>query len=980
MTAKRASRKTAKPRRATPKPKRSARKKAAKRVRPAVPPSVDRELVVVGAREHNLKGVSVTVPKNTLTVFCGVSGSGKTSLAFDTIFAEGQRRYVESLSAYARQFLGQLPRPAFDAIRGLAPTISIEQKTASRNPRSTVGTVTEVHDYLRVLFARLGEPSCPRCGGPVGAGSAEAIVRELARSEDGRKMLLLAPLVDNRKGEHKEVVEAARRAGFVRLRVDGKVLALDDVSGLDAKRKHTIEAVVDRLVSGKASTQRLTDSVESALRAGEGHVRVAFLDGEERAYTDKRVCVKCGTAFPEQAPQLFSWNSPKGACRTCDGLGRRLTALEDLVVGDPALTLEEGALLPWKTRLEAGKKGMNADYARSILAQLGVPLDKPWKRIPKKKRELLLRGAGDREITVRMAGKRWTTDFKTKFEGLLPRIERRWKESQSEGVRKSMARWMRDMPCDDCDGRRLRAEALSVRVGGRNIAETVEMSVADALEHFEAIEWTGSQARVAGEVLREVRSRLRFLRDVGLGYLTLDRSAATLSGGEAQRIRLASQIGSELTGVVYVLDEPSIGLHSRDQKRLLGSLLRLRDLGNTVLVVEHDEETIRAADHVVDFGPGAGVHGGEIVAEGTLDEVCAAERSLTGDYLTGRRSIPRRTKARAGNGRRLCVEGAAQNNLQGVDVEFPLGCFVAVTGVSGAGKSSLVNGILRPVALAALNGAATSPGAHARVRGLEHLDKVVDIDQSPIGRTPRSNPATYTKVFDRVRSVFAELPESRARGYGAGRFSFNVKGGRCEECSGAGQILVEMHFMPNVYVPCETCGGTRYNAATREVTYRGRSISEMLATTIEDGLELFRNHPKIARVLGTLVDVGLGYLTLGQPATTLSGGEAQRVKLARELARRDTGRTLFLLDEPTTGLHFEDVRRLLEVLHSLVDQGNTVVVIEHSLDVIASADHVIDLGPEGGDGGGELVAAGTPRQVARVKRSHTGRALRAHLA
>ncbi len=939
-----------------------------------------RELVVIGAREHNLQGVDVTIPKGTLTVFCGVSGSGKTSLAFDTIFAEGQRRYVESLSAYARQFLGQLPRPAFDAIRGLAPTIAIEQKSASRNPRSTVGTVTEVHDYLRVLYARLGDPSCPSCGGPVGAGSAEAIVEELLRTEGERKLLLLAPLVDDRKGEHRDLLDAARRAGFVRVRVDGKVLPLDDVSGLDAKKKHTIEAVVDRLVTGRVTRQRLTDSVESALRAADGRIRAAFHDGEERAYTDRRVCAKCSTAFPELTPQLFSWNSPQGACRECDGLGRRLAATEDLIIGDPALTLEEGALLPWRARLAPGKTGMNAEYGRSILSQLGVPLDVPWKRLKKAQRESILRGSGDRELTVRMSGKRWKTDFTTKFEGLLPRIERRWRESTSDGARRGYTKWMRDVPCASCKGRRMRIEALSVRVGGKNIAECVELPVAEALAHFEGLSWKGARAAVAAEVLREVRSRLSFLRNVGLGYLTLDRSAATLSGGEAQRIRLASQIGSELTGVVYVLDEPSIGLHARDQRRLLESLLRLRDLGNTVLVVEHDEETIRAADHLVDFGPHAGVHGGRVVAEGDVDALLRSEESLTGAYLAGRRAIPPRETRRSGNGKSIRIEGAAENNLRKVDVAFPLGCLVAVTGVSGAGKSSLVNGILRPAALRALNGAQVAIGAHGRVRGLEHVDKAVDIDQSPIGRTPRSNPATYTKVFDWVRTVFAELPESRVRGYGPGRFSFNVKGGRCEECSGAGQILVEMHFLPDVYVPCETCRGTRYNAATREILYRGKSVSEVLATTIEDALELFRNQPKIRRIMQTLCDVGLGYITLGQSATTLSGGEAQRVKLARELARRSTGRTLFLLDEPTTGLHFEDVRRLLDVLQTLVDQGNTVVVIEHSLDVIAAADHVIDLGPEGGAGGGLVLAAGTPEELARRKASHTGAALRSYFA
>jgi len=690
------------------------------------------------------------------------------------------------------------------------------------------------------------------------------------------------------------------------------------------------------------------------------------------------VCVACGTAFPELTPQLFSWNSPRGACRACDGLGRTLAADLELIIPDDGLSLHEGALLPWKSRLEPGKKGMNAEYAQGIFKRLGIDLDRPWRKVAKKKREMFQQGAGDREFKISMSGKRWTTEFKTKWEGMLPRVEKRWREATSDSMRKHHARWMRDQSCKTCDGMRLCKEALSVRVGGKTIAETVEMPVVVALAHAESLTWEGGRARVAEEVIREIRGRLRFLRDVGLGYLTLDRSAATLSGGEAQRIRLASQIGSELTGVVYVLDEPSIGLHHRDQKRLLSSLLHLRDIGNTVLVVEHDELTIRAADHVLDFGPNAGVHGGAVVYEGGVAGLLKCKESLTGQYLSGRRTIPRRAERRDGNGKRIRIEGASENNLQNVTVDFPLAKMIAVTGVSGAGKSSLVNGILRPATSRALHGSTAAVGVHKAIRGLDHVDKIVDIDQSPIGRTPRSNPATYTKLFDPIRDVFSQLTESRARGYKAGRFSFNVKGGRCEECQGAGQILVEMHFLPNVYIPCETCKGTRYNAATREILYRGHSISEVLATTIEDAHTLFRNHPRIAVVLSTLLDVGLGYLTLGQSATTLSGGEAQRVKLARELAKRSTGRTLFVLDEPTTGLHFEDVRRLLEVLSALVDQGNTVVVIEHSLDVVAAADHVIDLGPEGGSGGGHVVATGTPEEVAAVESSPTGEALREH--
>ena len=935
-------------------------------------------LVVVGAREHNLKDVHVEIPKGTLTVFCGVSGSGKSSLAFDTIFAEGQRRYVESLSAYARQFLGQLPRPAFDAIRGLAPTIAIEQKSASRNPRSTVGTVTEIHDYLRVLYARLGDPSCPKCGGPVGAGSAEGIVDELSREPPGRKLLVLAPLVDDRKGEHKDVLDAARRAGFVRVRVDGVVALLDEVQALDKQKKHTIEAVVDRIVTGDAPRARLTDSVETALRTGQGRIRASFNDGEERAYSDQRVCAKCGTAFPELSPQLFSWNNPQGACKDCDGLGRSLVAAEELVVPDPELTLEEGALLPWASRLKKDAKGMNADFGRGVIAKLGIRADVAWKKLPEAKREKLLRGAGDVEFEIKLQGRRWESTFRTKFEGVLRRIEKRWRESTTESARKSYAKYMREEPCKACGGRRLRIEALSVRVGGKTISEATALPVADALAYAEGLHWTGGRARVAEEVLREIRSRLRFLRDVGLGYLTLDRNAATLSGGEAQRIRLASQIGSELTGVVYVLDEPSIGLHARDNRRLLESLLRLRDVGNTVLVVEHDAETIEAADHVADFGPGAGVHGGRVVFSGTPKALLKCSDSLTGAYLSGTKSLVRRVSRRAGNGKSLRIEGATEHNLRDVDVEFPLGKFVVVTGVSGAGKSSLVNGILRPAAARALHGALADVGMHRRIRGLEHIDKIVEIDQSPIGRTPRSNPATYTKVFDEIRDVFAETTEARARGYGPGRFSFNVAGGRCEDCSGAGVKVVEMHFLADVLVPCETCRGSRYNAATREILFRGKSITEVLDTTVEDAAALFAAHPKIAVVLKTLLEVGLGYVTLGQPATTLSGGEAQRVKLASELARRSTGRTLFVLDEPTTGLHFEDVRRLLDVLQALVDKGNTVVVVEHHLDVIAAGDWIIDLGPEGGAAGGRIVAVGTPEQVAKHASSHTGRALAGH--
>jgi len=928
---------------------------------------------VRGARQHNLKNITVEFPKKKLVVFSGVSGSGKSSLALDTLYAEGQRRYVESLSSYARQFLGQMDKPLYDTIRGLSPTISVDQKSSSHNPRSTVGTITEIYDYLRVLFARIGKLSCHQCGRPVSRQTSQQIVEEIGRLPEGARFQILAPLVSGRKGEHKSVLEKARRSGFSRVRVDGKIYSLEDSIELEKNKKHDIEIVVDRLVCKKdfleKSRSRLTDSVETALRSGEGVLIVHRDKMDDLLLSEHQACHHCGISFPELSPQLFSFNSPQGMCSACNGLGTKAEMDEELMVPDPSLSINEGAVKPWGAIEDKG--GWRAAVIRSLARHHKINLTKSWTALSASSRRVILHGNNNEKITVR----RGRRSFKTRFEGLVSIMMRRMKETHSEAVRKYYAQFMSSKPCSSCLGARLRPEALSVHIAEKSIAALAASAIDDAFLFATTVALSGTDALIGAELLKEIVNRLRFLRDVGLGYLTLDRLAPTLSGGEAQRIRLASQIGSELTGVVYILDEPSIGLHARDNARLLGALRHLRDMGNSVVVVEHDRDTIEAADYVVDFGPGAGIHGGEVVATGTAKDLERHPASVTGQFLSGKLSIPVPPERRKGSERFLEIRGARANNLQGLDVKIPLGVLVGVTGVSGAGKSTLVNEILYPVLARALNRSEKQPGAHQLVRGLEHLDKVIDIDQSPIGRTPRSNPATYTKVFDEIRGFFAHLPEARARGYKPGRFSFNVKGGRCEHCDGDGVIKVEMHFLADVYVPCEECRGRRFNDATLEVRYKGLSIADVLARTVAEAAELFENHPSIRRILTTLIEVGLGYIQLGQSSPTLSGGEAQRVKLSRELAKRSTGRTFYILDEPTTGLHFQDIARLLKVLEKLVEGGNTVLVIEHNMDVLKTVDYIIDLGPEGGKEGGYLVATGTPEEVAAEPRSHTGRAL-----
>jgi excinuclease ABC subunit A len=924
-------------------------------------------LVVRGAREHNLQDIDVAIPRDRLTVITGLSGSGKSSLAFDTIYAEGQRRYVESLSAYARQFLGLMEKPDVDSIEGLSPAISIEQKTAGRNPRSTVGTVTEVYDYLRLLWARVGVPHCPECGEPVRRQSATQIVDQILGWSEGTRIEVLAPLVRGRKGEFRELFEEMRKKGFVRARVDGELIELQAPPKLARRQNHDIAVVVDRLVVRADDRQRLADSIETALRTAEGVVEVdAHAEGEvtPHLFSEHYACARCGINIPELEPRQFSFNSPFGACAACGGLGTRKEPNPELVLGDPSISILEGVVLPW---------GVPRGYLRHTILEglagaLGFDLNTPWGKLPEPVREVLLHGAEG------VAG----VPKKLKWGGILRDIEQRYDETTSDSVREELDGYMSTLPCTACGGARLRPESLAVTVGGRSLGEIVALPVDQALDFFEALTQRRElPADIAGPILKEVTERLSFLVNVGLEYLTLGRSAETLSGGEAQRIRLATQIGSRLVGVLYILDEPSIGLHQRDNERLIETLQQLRDLGNTVIVVEHDEETIRAADHLLDLGPRAGRHGGRIVAEGTFEDVLEAPESLTGAYLRGEREIAVPAERRAPQpGHEIVIEGARENNLQNVSVRIPLGTFVAVTGVSGSGKSTLVNEILWKAISRRFYRAKTVPGAHERIAGLEKIDKVVDIDQSPIGRTPRSNPATYTGLFTIIRSLFAELPESKMRGYSPGRFSFNVKGGRCEACQGDGLVKIEMHFLPDVYVPCEVCKGKRYNRETLEVFYKGHTIADVLDLTVDEALDLFDAVPRMKRYLQTLSDVGLGYIHLGQSATTLSGGEAQRVKLATELARQATGRTLYILDEPTTGLHFDDVRMLLDVLHRLVDKGNTVLVIEHNLDVIKTADWILDLGPEGGVAGGELVAAGTPEQVARDPRSHTGRFLR----
>ena len=949
------------------------------RRRTAAPGREPDAILVKGAREHNLDVDELEIPKRALVVVTGVSGSGKSSLAFDTLYAEGQRRYVESLSAYARQFLGQMEKPKYDQIRGLSPTIAIQQKAASSNPRSTVGTVTEIYDYLRVLYARVGEQRCHLCDGPVSARSADDIVAELAALPEGTKVTLLAPKAENRKGEFREVLADARRAGFVRVRIDGMIVRLEDVEALEKQKKHSIELVVDRVVIKPSAVPRITDSIETALREGRGKI-LAQVEGERgpRAYSEDNACPSCGIGFPELAPQSFSFNSPLGMCVECNGLGERMQVDPEMVVPDSDLSIEEGAIAPWGEA--AGRdSGFTAQILKALARQYRIPLDKPWKKLAAKQRKVILKGSGDERVRVRWDGKRSSGSWAMRWEGVLAQLDRRYRETYSERQRAYYEAFFRAIACRACGGTRLRPESRAVRIDGVSIIDVTRMTVGEAKSHFDDMALTGARAHIAEEVLKEIKNRLLFLVDVGLDYLTLERSAATLSGGEAQRIRLASQLGSELSGVLYVLDEPSIGLHARDNERLIATLRRLRDLGNTVLVVEHDEATIEAADHVVDFGPGAGRRGGKVVAEGTPAAIRKVPGSLTGRYLAGREAIAIPDARREPSGW-IELRGAAEHNLKEIDVSFPLGALVAITGVSGAGKSSLINGTLHPALRRKLHGAHDRVGRHKKLVGLDRIDKVIVIDQKPIGRTPRSNPATYTKAFDLVREIFAKTPEAKTFGYKPGRFSFNVTaaqgGGRCEACQGAGVREVEMHFLPNVFVTCELCRGKRYNDATLRVRFKEKTIADVLDMPIEEALELFTHHRQLARILQTLVDVGLGYLSLGQSATTLSGGEAQRVKLARELARRQTGRTLYILDEPTTGLHFDDVRRLLEVLGRLVESGNTVLVIEHNVDVIKTADWLIDLGPEGGARGGEVIATGTPEQVADIDASHTGRTLR----
>jgi excinuclease ABC subunit A len=938
-------------------------------------------LVVRGAREHNLKDISVSIPRNRLTVITGLSGSGKSSLAFDTIYAEGQRRYVESLSAYARQFLGLMEKPDVDAIEGLSPAISIEQKTTGQNPRSTVGTVTEIYDYLRLLWARVGVPHCPNDGTPVTRQSASQITDTILGWPEGTRIEVLAPMVRGRKGEFRDLLDDVRKRGFVRVRVDGATYDLTEVPALNRRQNHDIAVVVDRLVVRSADRARLSDSIETTLKTADGVVEVVRHDGSARSvmFSERFACPVCGLSLPELEPRQFSFNSPFGACPDCHGVGTRREVNADLILGDPSISILEGVVLPWGEPSGYLRKVVLPTLARAFKFDLNAP----WGEIPESARHSLLHGAEGRFRFQTDGGRGGSrSDYETEWEGILKNVERRYRESASDAVRTSLEEFMVEQPCQTCGGKRLKAESLAVLVEGRSIGDVVDLPVLRAIEFFERIPLRsngtrGLDAEIAGPILKEVGDRLRFLRDVGLDYLTLGRAATSLSGGETQRIRLATQIGSRLVGVLYILDEPSIGLHQRDNERLLGTLRGLRDLGNTVIVVEHDAETIESADHVIDLGPRAGRFGGEVVAEGDVEAIRQHPSSLTGRYLRGELRVPVPPGRRESPPKhRLRIVGARANNLQNLTVDIPLGLFVAVTGVSGSGKSTLVTDILYQALARQFYRAKVVPGAHTRIEGLDKIDKVIDIDQSPIGRTPRSNPATYTGLFTPIRELFTQLPDAKLRGYGPGRFSFNVKGGRCEACQGDGLVKIEMHFLPDVYVPCEVCKGRRYNRETLEVRYKGRSIADVLDLTVADGLDFFANQRRIAEKLELLNDVGLGYIHLGQAATTLSGGEAQRVKLATELAKRDTGRTLYILDEPTTGLHFEDVRLLLEVLHRLVDKGNSVVVIEHNLDVIKTADWIIDLGPEGGERGGRIVAQGTPEDVAEVETSQTARFLR----
>ncbi|HON11292.1 MAG TPA: excinuclease ABC subunit UvrA, partial [Chitinispirillaceae bacterium] len=923
----------------------------------------------------------VTIPRNSLTVITGLSGSGKSSLAFDTLYSEGQRRFVESLSAYARQFLGLMEKPDVDSIEGLSPAISIEQKTTGHNPRSTVGTITEIHDYLRLLFARIGTPTCYKCGKIISRQTVQEITDRVMELPEGTKFQILAPAVSGRKGEYRELFEKLQKDGFLRVIVDGITYTLDEQIPLDKNKKHSIDVVVDRLISGPQIKSRLTDSLETALKLStNGTVKISRPGNEDLVFSEQLACPDCGVSYEEITPRMFSFNNPFGACESCSGLGYLLEIDPDLCVPDQSLSIRQGAIVPWNGASTQGS--WNNQILISVCNHFKIPLDKPFSSVSEKHRRILFYGSGDEKITMQWetASREGKGQFKRTFEGVIPNLLRRYKETTSEDIRQWIESFMTQRQCPTCKGSRLRKESLSILVGRRNIAEISSMSIQDCAAFFDSLKLGGKEAKIAFQILKEIRQRIDFLRNVGLSYLTLSRGASTLSGGEAQRIRLATQIGSRLTGVIYILDEPSIGLHPRDNSKLLDTLVALRDLGNTVVVIEHDKETMLSADHLIDIGPGAGVHGGKIISQGTPSQVCADRSSLTGAYLSGRREIPIPATRRKGNGSFLTLKGASGNNLKNIDVAFPLGMLVCVTGVSGSGKSTLINQTLYPALAKSIYHSKTHPLPFQKITGLEHIDKVIDINQSPIGRTPRSNPATYTKTMDMIRNLFASLPESKIRGYSPSRFSFNVKGGRCESCEGDGVLKIEMHFLPDVYVQCESCKGKRYNRETLEVLYKNKSIADVLNMTVDEALLFFDKIGAIKSRLSVLSQVGLGYIHLGQPATTLSGGEAQRIKLASELSKRATGRTLYILDEPTTGLHFEDILMFMNVIKELVDKGNSVIIIEHNLDVIKCADYVIDLGPEGGDGGGRIVASGTPEQISANPRSITGKYLKSALA
>ena len=937
------------------------------------------KIVIHGARAHNLKNIDVEIPRDKLVVVTGLSGSGKSSLAFDTLYAEGQRRYVESLSAYARQFLGNMEKPDVDSIDGLSPAISIDQKTTSKNPRSTVGTATEINDYLRLLYARVGTPYCINGHGAITASSVEQIVDQVLELPERQRLQILDPIIRKKKGQHKNIIEKVQKDGYVRVRVDGEIYDVTEVPELSKSKQHTIEVVVDRIVIKEGIRSRLFDSIEAALRVADGYVVIDTMDGKELLFSEHYACPVCGFTVPELEPRLFSFNAPFGSCPDCDGLGIKLEVDLDLVVPDDRLTLREGALAPWNP--------ISSNYYPQMLEQamihFGIDMDQPFSDLSQEEKDLVLYGSNGKEFHFHYENEfGGVRDIEIPFEGVINNIHRRFRETNSDFTRNQMRSYMNELTCATCHGYRLNDQALSVRVGGEkgmHIGEVSDLSIADHLKAVDQLVLTDNEATIARPILKEIKDRLTFLNNVGLNYLTLSRSAGTLSGGESQRIRLATQIGSNLSGVLYILDEPSIGLHQRDNDRLIASLKKMRDLGNTLIVVEHDEDTMREADYLIDVGPGAGVFGGEIVAAGTPKQVARNSKSLTGQYLSGKRKIPVPTERRSGNGRSIAITGASENNLQDITARFPLGKFIAVTGVSGSGKSTLINGILKKAIAQKLNRNSEKPGKYKTIQGIEHIDRLIDIDQSPIGRTPRSNPATYTGVFDDIRDLFAQTNEAKIRGYKKGRFSFNVKGGRCEACSGDGIIKIEMHFLPDVFVPCEVCHGRRYNSETLEVHYKEKNIAEVLDMTVNKAVEFFKHIPKIERKLKTIQDVGLGYVTLGQPATTLSGGEAQRMKLASELHKRSTGKSFYILDEPTTGLHSEDISRLIQVLERFVDDGNTVLVIEHNLDVIKTADHIIDLGPEGGVGGGTIIATGTPEEVAANPASYTGQYLKGKL-